>query len=61
MPSPLVPVQYRSPAQHDTNYQTAVVPFTAPCPACMDECHWTATAADGAVPHCPCAITEDVA
>lgn len=25
------------------------------------DCRWTATAADGATPHCPCAITEDVA
>ena len=57
MPSPLVPVQYRSPAQHDTNYQTALLTYTAPC-VCGRQVTWTATAA-GSAPNCTCG--EDVA
>ena len=59
MPSPLVPVQYRSPA-HATNFQTALVGFDAPCPACSQTCPWTASAS-GSVPHCPCDTTGEAA
>ena len=58
MPSPLVPVQYRSPA-HETSYARPLIAFDAPCPACSKTCPWT-TSASGPESHCPC-DTEAVA
>lgn len=43
---------------HQTAYESRVVTFRAPCPVCFDDCRWTATAAHGAVPHCPCSEEE---
>lgn len=58
MPSPLVPVQYRSPA-HSTSYERPLVAYDAPC-VCGLVVPWTATAS-GAQPHCPTCEAEDVA
>lgn len=51
MPSPLVPVQYRSPA-HATSYEKPLLTYTAPC-VCGRVVTWTATSA-GSAPNCTC-------